>query len=304
MKNLLLGMLAMAAMVSCSSENDPIDDVAGGKQDKVEIKLNAGVVGVETKSPVVSWSNTEVSFANKTGGTGSYATTTPWFAKIADGGSVSFVNAEGATESHYYEADGSTTSLIGYYPRGTYNNGIVIYSLTGEEDIMVSQELSGDKNTPMTNTETKFKFEHLLSQLKFIVKSGENFGTGVKVTKIVLNGTNTSATLTLTGASPALTFGSDAAPLTIYDKAEGADIASSTAAVATKMVQPGVSGMTLDITAGGTEYTGIPITIANSNNAPDASTAYDITLTFSKKEVAAEAEIGEWKTGTGSADVF
>lgn len=302
MKNLVLGMLAMAAMVSCSSENDPIDDVTGGKQDKVEIKLNAGVVGVETKAPVVSWSNTEVGFANKTGDAGSYATS-PWLATIASDGTVSFVNSEGVAESHYYEADGSTTSLIGYFPRGTNNNGVVTYALTGEEDIMVSQELSGTKNSQIS-TETKFKFEHLLSQLKFIVKSGDNFGEGVSVTKIVLNGTKTSATLNLTGDSHALTFNGEAAALNVYNDATGKTIANSTEAFVTKMVQPGITGMTLDITAGGTEYKDIPISIENEAKAPDASTAYDITLTFSKKEVAAEAEIGKWETGTGSADVF
>ncbi len=302
MKNLLLGMLAMAAMVSCSSENDPIDDVTGGKnQDKVEIKITAGVVGVETKSVVNEWSGETVCFANRTGDTETYATTTPWPATIATGGVVTFT---GDTK-HYYDAGGNKTFLMGYYPNsGTYTGGVVTFNLTGEEDVMVTQELSGDKKTPMTTTGTKFQFKHLLSQLKFIVKSGENFGTGVKVTKIVLNGTNTSATLTLTAASPALTFGNDATPLTVYEDATGSDIASSNVAITTKMVQPGIKNMTLDITAGGTEYTGIPITIVNEANAPDASTAYDITLTFSKKEVAAEAEIGKWETGTGSADVF
>ena len=57
MKSLALSMLAIAsiaAMSSCSSENDPVDEVIAGNQEKVEIKLSAGTIGVETKAPIIN----------------------------------------------------------------------------------------------------------------------------------------------------------------------------------------------------------------------------------------------------------
>jgi len=298
MKSLALSMLAiasMAAMSSCSSENDPVDEVIAGNQEKVEIKLSAGVVKAETKAAVDTWSDTEVAFANKVGD-GAY-TTTPWNATIATDGSVNFV------ETHYYEADGKTTYLIGYYPRGTQSNGTVTYTLTGEDDIMVSQELSGTKSSTINKDDAKFQFGHLLSQLKLIVKAGENFDTGVKVTKITLKGTKKNATLTL-GTTSSLKFEGDAADMDVYTG--NADIASSTEPIKTIMVEPGVADMRLDITTdAGTTYSDIPITIADaSDNKTAVNTAYDITLTFNKKAIEATASITAWKTGTGSADVF
>lgn len=299
MKSLALSMLAIAsiaAMSSCSSENDPVDEVIAGNQEKVEIKLSAGVVKAETKAPVDTWSDTEVAFANKVGD-GAYTTTTPWNATIATDGSVAFESP------HYYEADGKTTSLIGYYPRGTHSNGTVEYILTGDEDIMVSQELSGTKSSTINKNDTEFQFGHLLSQLKLIVKAGDNFETGVKVTKITLKGTKKNATLTL-GTTSSLKFEGDAADMDVYTG--NADIASSTDPIKTIMVEPEVADMRLDITTdAGTTYSDIPITIADaSDNKTAVNTAYDITLTFNKKAIEATASITAWKTGTGSADVF
>lgn len=54
MKTLVLSMISIAAtvaaMTACTSESDPINDITNPKDAKVEIKLNAGVVNVETKT--------------------------------------------------------------------------------------------------------------------------------------------------------------------------------------------------------------------------------------------------------------
>lgn len=305
MKSLVLSMLAIASisvLSSCSSESDVIDEVIGGNQDKVEIKLNAGVLAVETKSPIDAWSGEEVSFAYKEGDKAYTESTSPWFATIATGGKVSFVNASGTPESHYYNADGSTVSLIGYYPRGTYSNGEVTFALTGEEDIMVSDELSGTKNTPIDNNNTQFQFSHKLSQLKLILKAGENFESGVSVTKITLKGTKKSAKLSLISPSK-LTFDGTAEDMEVFTGNE--TISNSTTPIKTIMVEPEVKDMKLDIVAGGTTYENIPIKITDAaDNATAVNTAYDITLTFTKKEIAATASISAWQPGSGSADVF
>lgn len=310
MKNLVLSMLAMASisvLSSCSSENDVIDEVTGGDQDKVEIKIAAGVLKVDTKAPMENWNGEYAFFANGAE-TGVYSTT-PWKAQIASGGAVTFVNASNQTEKHYYDPDESkNTYLIGYYPEGTYSNGSITYTIpdNGDSDIMISQELSGNKKNPINANSQNFTFKHLLSQLKFIVTAGDGFEDNVKLTKVVLKGTKKSATLNLAtnkvSETPELTFTGENGDITAFDKAEGETILKdNTSALVNVMVQPGVT-MTLDITTDKTTYSDIPVNITGGGNAA-ASTAYNITLTFSNKEVAANAEISPWKTGSGSVDV-
>lgn len=80
MKSLVLSMLAiasMAAMSSCSSENDPVDEVINaGNQEKVEIKIAAGVLKAETKAPVDDSTPTTVSILRKDGN-GAWDATNP-----------------------------------------------------------------------------------------------------------------------------------------------------------------------------------------------------------------------------------
>ena len=145
MKNLLFGMLAMAAMVSCSSENDPIDDVTGGK-----------------------WGE-DGKYVQFVKGTASGNYTDDWFAKITGtAGTVQFKDASGELandKSYYYESDGSDTYLRGFYPQGTNTSGSVTFTIpeAADIDIMVSDEQSGNK----TNAFGKFTFGHLLTQIKF-----------------------------------------------------------------------------------------------------------------------------------------
>ena len=58
MKTLVLSMISIAAtvaaMTACTSESDPINDITNPKDAKVEIKLNAGVLGVETKAAITT----------------------------------------------------------------------------------------------------------------------------------------------------------------------------------------------------------------------------------------------------------
>lgn len=310
MKNLVLSMLAIAsitAMNSCSSESDPIDEaINAGNQEKVEIKIAAGVLKAETKTPMESWNGEYAYFANGTA-TGVYSTT-PWKAQIAKGGAVTFVDASNQEEKHYYDTNATNNIfLIGYYPEGTYSNGTITYTIPddGNSDIMISQELSGNKNTPIDADSKKFTFKHLLSQLKFIVTAGDGFGENIKLEKIILKGTKKTATLDLaankTTETPALTFTGEIGEITAFNKPEGETITKdNTNELVNVMVQPGAT-MTLDIETDAGTYTDIPVTIDGDNTA--ASTAYNITLTFSNKAVAANAEISPWKNGTGSAEV-
>lgn len=314
MKNLVLGMLAMAAMVSCSSENDVIDEVAGGIQDKVEIKLSAGVLKAETKAPVDAWGEDGkyVQFAKGTT-TGNY--TEDWFAKITGtSGNVQFKDASGnlaSDKSYYYESDGTDTYLRGFYPQGTNTSGNVTFTIpeAADIDIMVSDEQSGNK----TKAFDKFTFSHLLTQIKFSLKAGDGFPDNYVLKSITLKGTKKTATLAL--GTGLLTFtGSDEDKIDIKVIENGTSSISTTATDMdrTVMVQPGVA-MTLDIVAGVSEnntkdrtYTGIPFTTKGQGGTEEdakAGTAYTVTLTFSDKAVEATAGITPWATGTGEGTV-
>ena len=52
MKKLMISMLAMAAMVSCTNEIEGPDQPQVNQNEPVEIKLNAGVGTITTKAPV------------------------------------------------------------------------------------------------------------------------------------------------------------------------------------------------------------------------------------------------------------
>lgn len=316
MKNLVLSMLAIAsitAMNSCSSESDPINEVAGG--DKVEIKINAGVVKAETKAPVDSWGDGKyVQFAEGTTA-GSY--TDDWYAKITGNeGTVQFLDAAGELASntaHYYESNGDKTYLRGFYPQATNNNGIVTFTIpeTADTDIMVSDEQSGDKTA--NGGFKEFTFKHLLTQIKFKIKAGDGFPDNYVLKSLILKGTKKTATLTL--ATGALTFTGEAS-----DNLDAEVVKNGTTQISINgtalneivMVQPEVA-MTLDIVAGvsGDEsnnrtYNNIAFTTKGDNGSDEpakAGTAYTVTLTFSDKEVEATAGITPWSQGTGEGTV-
>ena len=314
MKNLLFGMLAMAAMVSCSSENEPIDDVTGGKQDKVEIKIAAGVLKAETKAPVDGWGE-DGKYVQFVKGTASGNYTDDWFAKITGtAGTVQFKDASGELandKSYYYESDGSDTYLRGFYPQGTNTSGSVTFTIpeAADIDIMVSDEQSGNK----TNAFGKFTFGHLLTQIKFSLKAGDGFPSNYVLKSITLKGTKKTATLALkTGQLTFTGADDDKIDIKVIENGTSSISTAATDMDRTVMVQPGVA-MTLDIVAGVSgdntqdrTYTGIPFTTKGGEGTEEeakAGTAYTVTLTFSDKAVEATAGITPWATGTGEGTV-
>lgn len=301
MKKLVLGMLAMTALVGCSSNNDPVDEVGNGE--KVEIKLNASSVDVQTKAgegALTAWNDTKVQFAYGTDGT-NY--TGDWYGKIAAGGAVSFVKSDGTTnDPHYYDSNNLTkTYLIGYYPQATLTSNNVSFTIpeTGDDDIMVTTPVNGSKNSPISNIE----FKHLLTKLNFTTVKGTGVVGDIKITSIKLSGTKKTASLSI-GANPTLTFSGEAGDIKVYEDATGINIGGSDPL--SVMVQPGVS-MTVTIIAGSVTYSNIDIKLGDAGNeSSEAGKAYDVILTFSNKEVAANASFAtNWETnkGTGSGDV-
>ena len=306
MKSLALSMLAIASMAathSCSSENDPVDEVIAGNQEKVEIKLSAGVVGVETKAVVTDWNDTKVSFAIK--GASTYEANV-WYAKIASNNAVSFIKSltEETSEPKYYNTDGSSTTLVGFYPGSAVTEGKVSFIIPeeGDMDIMTTEEFSGNKTTIIDNND--IVFSHKLSKIAFKVQKKDGYEGDATIKKITLKGTYRKALLSLPSTiSFETNSGSD--EITVRNTDLALDNSVKDAGVV--MVQPGQS-MTVDITVGSNStptFIDVPINITG-NATTEAGNAYAITLSFSGKEVESlAATITPWGNETeGSGDIY
>ena len=292
MKNLIISMLAVAAMVSCTSENDPIDEINPTGNNKVEIKLTAGVIGVETRAALLAWDNSQVKYAVKQNAESSYE---DWYSTIT-GTTVTFTGNDFSTgATHYYNSDNSNTTLVGYYPAsGTLATNNITFEIPadGQDDIMASAIMQGNKATNFGNIE----FKHLLAKLSFKIKKGDGFTTAGNVTKIVLKGTKRSATLSLADPT-SLTFASLAAgdDINVYEDNTGAVLGNDVSDVRTVMVQPGAT-MKIDVTVGGQTFSDIPVTIAGD---AQKGSGYNVTLTFSGSTISTQASIAEWNNVAG-----
>lgn len=74
------------------------------------------------------------------------------------------------TPERYYPVDGSPVFLRGYHPVAPLTNGEVKYTLTGQEDLMLSVEQSGSLASRFSAAKTPLTYSHLLSQLNFTLR--------------------------------------------------------------------------------------------------------------------------------------
>lgn len=333
MKTLVLSMISIAAtvaaMTACTSEGDPIDVIDNGQP--VEIKMNAGVI--TTKAPITS----------NTDGKLSAALTNIEFVKAADiaatpaWGDVSGVasTAEIKTEDLatgnitfntplYYNVDPTLKSwLIGYYPAANVkpdastNKGKLQWTITGCEDILLSEEVSGNKSEGSQISSIAFNHQLLQMQFKFVAENQAAIDTWGNAIESIAIKTKTSGTLenlpsilTCTLASTPTLGWSIPAELTAFAVTGGTTFSDNKITTANPitltttetlggyiMVQPLTTktDYTLVITTG--ESTAeVPITLGD---APAPGKAYEIKLTFKASAIASSATITSWVSVTG-----
>lgn len=318
MKNLLLGMLAMAAMVSCSSENDPIDDVTGGKQDKVEIKLNAGVGAITTKATETTLATPPTIYLLRddqtSPATPTWGTATPSNYALGTDGSFTL----GETQK-YYDKDGKNSFFIGYTPQGVKDASkaeVNYASFDGESDILCSNQLDAGTKADAASSHV-LNFQHMLSQVIVKVDGvAENvastFGT---IETISIMGVPNALTLTL-GETPAIAKSGDGT--TEYKVLDNA-VANKTfdqLVLDSKFVIPGLgteaSPLLLKVTTSKfKDANAINVSITNISTVVNTETKtgllagykHTITLTF-KDNVTISASIDAIKDGgEGSEDI-
>lgn len=316
MKKLMISMLAMAAMVSCTNEiENPEVPVNEGP---VPVTLNAGINQVTTKAIVEQSANiSAIVYASAT--TNDYKTLA-WTGEKA--GKINITNGTTVAfeQTEYYPSNGNSIYMKAVYPTPSAapTNNIITYDIDGDMDIMMTSELSGSRKTGANASKT-LDFHHMLTQLKIKVIAEDEaaktaWGT---ISSITVNKVNTSiqldlskaydgttdAALSSTGSKDkSITFKglpADKSMAVITNQTTPADIAAAATAMGYAMIQPatGNTEYELSITTSNSTDMKVNVTLAESK----ASTSYDIVLTFKASSIAATATIGEWVSGTGTS---
>ena len=161
---------------------------------------------------------------------------------IADGGQIKL------TPERYYPTDGSTLYLRGLYPETEIENNKAHYSLTGNEDLLFADVLTGSATRPFDSGNGTLTFRHLLAQLNVTIKAGTDFPTEYRLKSIRINGSSSETTLDLLQGT--LSFSTEAAPIYLYYKeshTEGYPLApNESVSLGSLLVQPGAT-LTADI---------------------------------------------------------
>ncbi|WP_449038231.1 fimbrillin family protein [Parabacteroides goldsteinii] len=320
MKTLVLSMISIAAtvaaMTACTSESDPINDITNPKDAKVEIKLNAGVVNVETKAQIVPKPITGTTFSEATqvpllrleGATSpTWSTATNPTNATITGSNVVLDDSQ-----KFYPAESDTkVYFIGYYPStGSYTSGIVSYTgIVGETDILCTPETCvGSKHEPASSP--SLQFNHMLSQVEIKLKgdvAAQNaFG---KIKKIELVNIPTSLDLTL-GSTIAIVAKNDSPiqNIAVYDNATGTNLTTTATTIGeTAMIYNGGSqkygtsanSLEIKITYGDTNTTSI-VNVNNMTTGLETGKKHVITLSF-KEKIEVSSAITEWDTSTGES---
>lgn len=186
-------MLAVAFLAGCTNTEELV--TANSEE---AIRITAGI-GEPTRAVIDAGygADLNVSFARIDNQPAGMNWNTPSIDAIRTGGAgntaITFEQ-----EQNYLAANG-VSALIGYYPRktpeaGTANPLRVVYTITGDEDIMATEIQTGWLAAPFE----VFTFNHLLTQLQFVcVGSAEAVAKWTAVTSIMVKNIPTELTLSL-----------------------------------------------------------------------------------------------------------
>lgn len=142
--------------------------------------------GIKTRAMIDEFKQTPVCIA---AGTTAGQYTESWDGTATDGEIL-------LTPERYYPADGSPLFLRGYHPVAPLTNGEVKYTLTGQEDLMLSVEQSGSLTDRFSAAKTPLTYSHLLSQLNFTLRL-KGAPKNYRVRSVHLNGMAASAVVNL-----------------------------------------------------------------------------------------------------------
>lgn len=218
------------------------------------------------------------------------------------------------TTKQYYltRKENHNTQLVGWYPYADLTAGKASFSVDGMTSIMLTQVLTGNKDTGSRFGENNktFKFEHQLTQLKFTAYAADDAaakGWG-KVSSIVLKAQLPNCTLTLPAT---VAFSGEARDLSLPARKVADDaqisyplelpVASTDETNAVEcgyaLIPPVAAGGSLSLvitTSEGGAYD-VPLTLPAGGFVK--GTAYNIVLKFTASAIDPTATIGAWTAG-------
>lgn len=298
MKKLILSILVIAAMTSCTKSSDEeIDPNA-----PVEIKMNAKIettvaLGRSAVNQLSEATLTDFAFFRADGdqeGTNLDWTSEPLNAGVEADGTIKF------TPTQYYNPVATIYAhFIGIYPKSAGSIATGKFTFTteqvnkGQTDIMYATKVSGNKNK---TDNLAIKFDHALSQLKFKFAKGTSFtSTNATVTSITIKGTKLPKEMNL--STGVITYNDATEDIKLTFNTNNT-IGGATAPTEVIMIDPNSTGIKADITIqdGESILTFNDIAI---NVTPNKGESNEIELTFEQKEVSGQASITEWTIGAG-----
>ena len=259
--------------------------------------------GIRTRAAVDAFDGTPVCVACGSV-SGSY---TQCWDGVATGNEITLVPVR------YYPTDGSHVYLRGFYPPAPLTeDGTLTYTLTGEEDLMLTAEQSGSAENPFTaDTEKMLVHRHLLTQLSFRLKLDVENPEQYSIRSLRLNGLAKEVTLSL--LTEKLECGTPAPPVILYDSEKSGNCFPFEAGVAELpgfvLVQPEAE-FTIDLRLATDEependlvYTGLPIHFEGGVGEGGISYTVSVEIpdpsSLDPKAVNVTATVGHWEDGSG-----
>lgn len=266
--------------------------VAGGTDESEALKLNfARLDQTDGSNYDLAWSTTPFT-ADRAKAVGSTATTLSNF-----------------STTQYYLAKGNT-KITGWYPAGTYVDGMVTWALTGQEDVMTAPAQEGNKSSAMP----ALAFAHKLAQIQVYVYADteEAKASWGKISSITIDEQPQTVTYTLaSGAADGTVAATGSSTIAVFTPgSEGnldvpviktGDSSSTPLSAGTVMIAPLTGANPLKITIVSEKVPeGKQVEIKGERAA---STAYKITLKLVVKNIEPSATIGGWTAVADDADV-
>lgn len=303
-----MSLLATAFLNSCTDMEEPVTDGAAEA-----IEVNAGIA--EATRAVIGGGYTndlEVSFARLNNpGTAGAAWTSIDAVRTGGTGNTALTFEPEQT----YLAEERKSVLIGYYPRkepsGATNPASVTYTITGDEDIMVTGVQTGS----LVDKFETFTFSHLLTQLQFkCVGSAGAIGKWTAVASIKVKNVATGLKLSLDKTSGAKLTVTGTADQTLTVKNCPSMISAldaETPPTGYLLLYPtanmGTESLPVSLEVKGT-YDGnaktLNVTVSNIGEGVKAGYSHLITLTFTEDgKIAVESGIAPWLPGNGGSTI-
>lgn len=305
MKRTFTLLLGLSVLAGCSKEE------TRNNENGILVPIELGA-GVNVMSRAVITAGSDVTDAGIAGwevekdGTADYSAAATWNTNISTKANSTTAQAVTWREQKYYSpADGTTTYMKAWYPGGSFDASTKTVTFTntdGSVDVLLAPVVSGSK---INKVASPLAFEHMTSQIKFLVKKGSGLKEGTTIESITIKDAQLPMGFDLTkaiDAEGAVTY-AEAQDLTVScnDKEITNTNAGDPVGDAVMIKPIAAKTFKIDIVTNNATYSDKTVTV--TTDAVQAGYAYDITLTFGQAGVELTATVAEWKTASGSAEI-